>query len=112
MQSSLRDVLDGESRKLVKMNQSEVRSIVRSYVFPDPEEKTVRVVHIDREMFPEESVMPVMFGPDRQYGINHPMLIAVVDEGAEQRIEPPEGWGSWMDATKIERQVRLRAERV
>jgi len=93
----------------VKMNQSEVRSIVRSYVFPDPEEKTIRVVHIDRKMFPEESVMPVMFGPDRQYGLNHPMFIAVVDEGAESRIEPPAGWGSWEDATKIERLARGKA---
>jgi hypothetical protein len=109
MRTSERETLDEEARKLVKLNQREVRSIVRSYIFADPEEKTVRVVHIDRQMFPEESVMPMLFGPDRQYGLSHPMMIAVVDEDAERRLEPPPGWGSWSDATKVDRHAGGKA---
>ena len=101
--------MEQEALRLVKLNQSEVRTIVRSYIFSDPDERTVRVIHIDRQMFPEESVMPIQFGPDPKYGLNHPMLIALVDEGAERRISPPEGWGSWTDATKVERRVRRKA---
>lgn len=95
-----------EARHLVKLNHSEVPSIVRSYVFEDPEGKEIRVVHVDSKAFPEVETTPFMFGPDPQYKLFHPMWIALVDLGGPERLDPPEGWGSWSDATVIERKRR------
>ena len=101
--------LDDEAGHLVELNQGEVRSIIRSYVFPDPEGETIRVVHVDRKAFPEEAVIPIHFSPDPKYRLFHPMLIAIVDANGPEHLPPPDGWGSWSDARVIERTRRRAA---
>ena len=95
--------LEQEARHLVELNQREVRSIARSYVFADPTGKTIRVVHVDLKAFPEEAVTPIQFSPDPKYRLFHPMLVAIVDPGGPGHLALPEGWGSWSDALVIER---------
>jgi hypothetical protein len=100
------DSLEAEARHLVELNQSEVRSITRSYVFPDPAGETIRVVHVDTNAFPEESVTPIEFSPDPKYRLFHPMFVAIVDSKGPEHLTLPEGWGSWSDALVIERAKR------
>ena len=104
-----RDTLDEEAVRLVKLNQSEVRTIMRSYVFPDPSGQTIRVVHVDTMFFPEDSVHPIEFGPDPQYKIYHRHYIGFTDPDGPQRLSPPEGWGSWQSAQVIDRPIRRKA---
>jgi hypothetical protein len=101
--------LEEEARHLVKLNHSEVRSIVESYVFPDPDGKEIRVVHVDTKAFPEKAVIPISFAPDPTEGLNHQMQIAIVDPVGIMTLTPPEGWGSWGDAMRIERKHRSKA---
>ena len=101
--------LEEEARHLVALNQSEVKSIIRSYVFSDPNNLEIRVVHVDAKAFPEEEVMPILFGPDPQYNLHHRMLIAIIDVNASNHISPPDGWGNWNEAVIIERPVRHKA---
>lgn len=103
------ETLEEEARHLVELNHSEVRSILASYIFPDPLEKTIRVVHVDRKAFPEKAVVPIAFAPDPKYRLFHPMLIAIVDPDGPRRLDPPEGWGGWGDALLIERRGRRQA---
>lgn len=91
------------------MNQSEVRTIERSFIFLDPAGKTIRVVHEDRLAFAADAVTPIAFGPDFQSGLSHPMLIAIVDSEGAMKIPLPEGWGTWADAEVIERPHRRKA---
>lgn len=85
--------IEEEARHLVKMNQSEVRTIERSYVFHDPAEKTIRVVHEDRLAFPADTTT----------------LIATVDSEGATKLPLPEGWGVWAEAEVIERPHRRKA---
>jgi|GEM_PF-2181322 len=98
-----------EAEHLVRLNQGEVPSILRSYIFPDPAGGTIRVVHVDGKALPEQAAVPIQFGPDQRYRIFHPFSIAIVDVDGPDRLSPPDGWGSWGDATVIERQKRRRA---
>jgi hypothetical protein len=101
--------LELEAHRLVKLNQSEIRTITASYFFPDPEFKVIRLVHVDSTMFPEDAVMPIAFSRDPGSGLSHPSLIAITDPGGPTRLHPPDGWGDWSDAHLIERPRRQRA---
>ena len=101
--------LETEAQRLVRLNQSEVRSITASYFFPDPEEKVLRVVHVDSTMFPEDAVVPIAFFRDPESGLSRPSLIAITDPGGPSRLHPPDGWGEWSDAHLIERPRRRHA---
>jgi hypothetical protein len=103
------DSIEVEGRYLVKLNQSEVPSIVRSYLFPDEGGETIRVVHVDSKGFPEDHVTPIEFAPDPEYRLFHRMFVAIVDPGAAENLQLPPGWGAWSDATVIERAKRRKA---
>ncbi len=109
MESRDRKSIAQEAEHLVHLNQNEVRSIVVSYVFPDPTETTIRVVHLDSKAFPEEVLVPFAFAPDPSSGLHHKMQIAIADLTAPERLDPPLEWGPWSNAVKIERKKRRQA---
>ncbi|HEY3780525.1 MAG TPA: hypothetical protein VGL56_05535 [Fimbriimonadaceae bacterium] len=97
------DNLEQEARHLVSLNHSEVPSIVASYIFPDPEGKTIRIINVDSKAFPERSVVPIKFSPDPMERLFHTMFIAVVDPSGPAKLDPPKEWGRWSDAILVER---------
>ncbi len=102
-------VLAEEARHLVKLNQSEVPSIVRSYIFHDPSDQEIRVIHVDSKFFPESSITPIQFTADPKNRLFHRMLIAIIDVEGPNRLIPPLNWGNWEDARIIDRPSRKKA---
>ncbi len=101
--------LEMEARHLIKLNHSEVPSIVQSFIFPDVSGKEIRVIHVDKLWFPEDAIVPIQFSPDPQEGLHHTMQIAVTDLTGPERLNPPPEWGTWESAIPVERIRRRKA---
>ena len=99
--------IEEESLRLVRASQVETPSIRASYVFPD--ERTIRIVHVDEDVFPGDGVLPMAFAPDPAEGVHYPSQIALIHPSEERRAALPRGWGSWRSARRVERRDQRSA---
>ena len=99
--------IEEEALRLVRASQVETPSIRASYVFPD--ERTIRIVHVDEDVFPGDGVLPMAFAPDPAEGVHYPSQIALIHPSEERRAALPRGWGSWRSARRVERRDQRSA---
>jgi len=105
--STARLSVDEEAHRLARASQAETPSIRTSYVFPN--KRTIRIVHIDEDVFPGDGVLPFAFAPDPSEGVHYPSQIALIHPSEERRAALPRGWGSWRSAERIERRDKKSA---
>jgi len=90
---------------LARLNQRELPSILRSYIFPDEDE--IRLVHVDSQALGGDNVVhAIQFSPDLSEGITYSSRIALVPVRDESTAALPASWGDWSSAKVLERETR------
>jgi hypothetical protein len=96
-----------EARRLVRASQDETPSIRASYIFPD--ERVIRIVHVDEDTFPGDGVLPFEFTPDPFEGVHYTSQIALIHPSEDRRVALPRGWGCWNEAERLVRRSNRSA---
>ncbi|MBC8141449.1 MAG: hypothetical protein H7Y38_08415 [Armatimonadetes bacterium] len=92
--------LEAEARTLAETNHDFEPAIIRTYWFPDPAKREVRLVHISTDTFEKDGVIrPFYFAPYQDdKGFVPPTAIALITPEQERSSSLPKGWGDWDNA--------------
>jgi hypothetical protein len=91
-----------QARELAFANKQAEPSIEKIYWFPSDEE--IRLVELEKTTVPALSgcVEPFFFGPSPKDGLTVPFGIAIIQTEEFQKLQLPQGWGTWSDAVELE----------
>ena len=89
--------------QLMRDNVDSVPEIIKTYWFP--ENRTIRLIHVDRTAGPTDQIRPFYFSEDKRSGLPYPSGVALIlpenDQNGEEPLDPPAEWGTWRDAVVI-----------
>jgi len=87
------------ARTHARVERSKMKEI---WLFPDEEEREIRLVEVETVAPHHEGEIPAYrFPPDPKSRIPFWVAIAVIRPEDKERLEPPAGWGDWSGARKI-----------
>jgi hypothetical protein len=77
-------------------------AIQAAYLFPSPDE--IRLVYLDPTTAPNrdsQTIRPYYFGANAASDLPYPSAIALIRPEEKDRLEPPDGWGTWAQAELV-----------
>jgi len=93
----------GAASLLARENARSEQEIAEILLFPDPDEREIRLVEIDPNSLPageDNSVVPFYFAPDPP-DVPFWMAIALILPDEKGKLRLPDGWGGWEDAVSL-----------
>ena len=108
MMTTIVDDMRAAAQRLAELNAASEPAIREIYLFPA--ENEIRLVEVDETALPrgDEQIAAYHFGPDPHGEIKYPSAIALVRPEDQERLWPPEGWGSWEGAEVIWRREQTQ----
>lgn len=73
------------------------------YLFPDPEEKEIRLVETVPNAIPtiDEGITPYYFSSHAPFNSPFTLAVAIIRPEEKQRLTLPGKWGGWGDAVRL-----------
>lgn len=76
--------------------------VLEILLFPDPEEKEIRLVEIVPNAYPStEGLSPWHFSPTAPDNAPYGLAVAIIRPDEKLRLELPRKWGSWSSAETL-----------
>ena len=97
-----REIIEQQAKYLAAENRKNDPDITEVYWFPDDDE--VRLVEVN-DTVPESAeleIRPFYFRPSPTAQLPAPSGIALIRHSEVRRLRPPDDWGSWESAIRIE----------
>lgn len=97
--SKIVKTIEEAAQYLAEVNHEYAPEITRTYWFPDPEGKEIRMIHVSPNAFGNDgnpAVRPFYFGSSlARDGIAQNTAIGMVLPEEEKAVPFPDGWGDW-----------------
>ena len=104
-QSPADEEMKAAAYQLVKESVEAEPEIIKTYWFPSPKDRRIRLIHVDTIAGPTDHIRPFYFSEDTQSGLHFPSGVALIlpenDQNGENPLDPPAEWGTWHDAIVI-----------
>jgi len=95
--------IEQAARQLARKHaERESNQIIEIWLFPDQDNKEVRLIELDNTAMPhKDRISAYGFPPYSGSRIPFRVAIAVIRPDEKDRLEPPVGWGNWNQAKRI-----------